>query len=168
MHNPLLHPFIGFAWIASSTLHMPVLAKPSSPFYLSSKGPSATIVAYAGLDTSEAVIVGQIQVGDAKEYCERDPGGDTTKYGGRLTFSQCVNQLLSAERGRKYYARANCPERRISDPWGNRYLLKQKKWEGSFWNFVWADANNGAILDGSNASGAPVITELYKVLCPQS
>jgi hypothetical protein len=140
-------------------------AKPDTPFYLSSKGPSATIVAYSGLDSPNALIIGQIQLKDAREFCHRDPGGDTVKYGGRLTFSQCVNQVLSGERGKKYYARANCQERRISDPRGDQYMLKHKKWEGPYWDCVWIDTKSGSVLDGSSASGATVITELYKVLC---
>ena len=141
------------------------LCKPDTPFYLSSKGPSATIVAYSGLDSPNALIIGQIQLKNAREFCHRDPGGDTVKYGGKITFSQCVNQVLSEEKGKKYHARTNCQEGRISDPWGDQYMLKQKKWEGSYWDYVWIDDKNGSVLDGSSASGATVITKLYKVLC---
>jgi hypothetical protein len=160
------YPLKAFAWIAAMLITGgSASAKPDTPFYLSSKGPMATIVAYSGLDSPNALIIGQIQLKDAREYCHRDPGGNTVKYGGRLTFSQCVNQVLSDERGKKYYARANCNEGRISDPWGDQYMLKQKKWEGSYWDYVWIDVKGGSVLDGSSASGAPEISEFYKVLC---
>jgi hypothetical protein len=160
------YPRKSFAWIAAMLITGgSASAKPNTPFYLSSKGPSATIVAYSGLDSPNALIIGQIQLKDAREFCHRDPGGDTVKYGGRLTFSQCVNQVLSEEKGKKYHARANCQEGRIFDPRGDLYILKQKKQEGSYRDYIWIDAKSGSVLDGSSASGATVITELYKVLC---
>ncbi len=160
------YSLLALAWVSAMLLTGGgVFAKPGSPFYLSSKGPTATIVAYSELDSSNALIIGQIQLKDAREFCHRDPGGDTVRYGGRLTFSQCVNKVLSEERGRKYYARANCREGSVIDPQGDQYLLRQKSWRGSYWEYVWIDAKSRSVLDGSNASGAPVITELYKVLC---
>ena len=167
MHKPSALTLSTFAVLATSSLLTPAVAKPSAPFFLSSKGPVASIVAYADLNTSNALIVGQIKFGDAQEYCDRDPGGNTTKYGGKQTFSQCVSQVLSNERGKKYYARANCSEGLVIDPSGDRYMLRQKKRDGAYWDSTWIDSKDGTALDGSNASGAPVITELYKALCPR-
>jgi hypothetical protein len=135
---------------------------------ITSKGPLGTIVARAKIDTDAAVVVAMIKAHNALEFCKRDPGGITVRYGGRLTLTQCVKQVIQEEGGKKYYARANCRLRTVNDHWGGTYSLASKRWSGSYWEYTWRDKSNGLLLDGSNASGAPIISDLYKLLCPST
>jgi len=139
-------------------------------FPVSSKGVQATIVAVSGRNTSQALAIGQVQNANLWEYCNRDPGGMTTRYGGRMSISQCVKAMNREVGGTKYSARANCPQGTVSGHLGT-YKLLSKKYDGMmdgirFTKYVWSDENSGDVLDGSEASGAPTVTDTYRMLCP--
>ena len=61
----------------------------------SCKGWNGTIVESSGVNSQSAVIRGIVTKADVQEYCERDPGGVTKQYGGKLTAGQCVSQVLN-------------------------------------------------------------------------
>jgi hypothetical protein len=138
----------------------------SADFPLSSKGYSATIIIIKNIDSDNALAVGQVRRPNAEEYCNRDPGGETTKYGGRLTFQQCVDNVLKEERGKKVSATADCLRKKVTVDWGGTYVIKSKVWNDTYWEYTWVDDSSGAILDGSGASGAPVIEATFRMLCP--
>jgi len=135
-------------------------------FSVSSKGVQATIVAMSGKDTSQALAIGQVQDANLHEYCNRDPGGMTTRYGGSMSISQCVKAMNREMGGKKYSASANCPAKIVTVHWGNTYKLASKKYMEGYWDYVWRDKFSGDVLDGSNASGAPTVTSAYAMLCP--
>ena len=135
-------------------------------FPVSSKGVQATIVATSGRDTSQALAIGQVQDANLREYCNRDPGGMTTTYGGSMSISQCVKAMNREVGGKKYSASANCPAKRVSVHWGNTYKLVSKKYMDGYWDYIWRDEYSGAVLDSSSASGAPTVTSTYEMLCP--
>lgn len=135
-------------------------------FPVSSKGVQATIVATSGRDTSQALAIGQVQGADLREYCNRDPGGMTTRYGGTMSISQCVKAMNREVGGKKYSATANCPAKTVTVHWGNTYRLASKRYMDGYWDYVWRDEYSGEVLDGSSASGAPTVTSTYQMLCP--
>jgi hypothetical protein len=121
----------------------------------SCKGWNGTVTEKSGVNSENAMIKGIVTKADIQEYCERDPGGMTKKYGGKLTEEQCVAQV-QGEVGRVELASAaNCgagtmvfrdgsrPPRAIRFPLGPN-------------------------ADTSCASGAPPLIEQFKLLCPVS
>jgi len=135
-------------------------------FPVSSKGVQATIVATSGRDTSQALAIGQVQDANLREYCNRDPGGMTIRYGGSMSISQCVKAMNREVGGKKYSASANCPAKTVTVHWGKIYKLVSKRYMDGYWEYVWRDEYSGDVLDGSNASGAPTVTSTYEILCP--
>ncbi len=132
-------------------------------FYLSTKGYSAEIVKVSGKNSEDATMVGVVVKSGAKEYCTRDPGGVTTQYGGKLSVAQCVAQVLQEEKGKLYSANANCLKKTISSDVGTHKLVKYD----DVGSPVWYDLIDGVVLDGSSASGAPVLTEQFRAMCPK-
>jgi hypothetical protein len=134
-------------------------------FPLSIKGWQATIIRLEGKNTSKALAVGEVKYQNAKEYCDRDPGGETKQYGGKLTKEQCIQKVLKEDKGKLYSVSADCPRRTLTNDFGTFTLMGQSSDMGIRQN-VWRNNITGEILDGSNASGAPVIDEQFKLLCP--
>ncbi len=132
-------------------------------FPLSSKGWQATIVNIEGVNSSKALAVGKVNRANAEEYCERDPGGITTQYGGKLTKEQCLQKVLAKEQGKLYSASADCPRKTIKTSWDETFTAIGKDASG---NYIWRNVHSGKVLDGSNASGAPVVEGQSKMLCP--
>ena len=138
----------------------------SAEFPLSSKGYQATIIKITNINSNNALAIGQVKRSNAEEYCDRDPGGETNKYGGKLTFQQCVDKVLKEEQGKKVSASADCLKKKVTVEWGGTYVMKNKLWNETYWEYTWADDLSGEILDGSSASGVPVIEETFRMLCP--
>ncbi len=132
-------------------------------FPLSAKAWQATVVQIEGQNSSRALAVGEVQRNNAEEYCERDPGGITKQYGGKLTKEQCVQNVLGKEKGKRYAASADCPRKTIKTSWDETFVAIGKD---SFGQHKWQNVYTGKILDGSNASGAPVVEGQFKMLCP--
>ncbi len=80
----------------------------------SCKGWNGTVVERNGINTRSASMRGIITKADIQEYCERDPGGETRQYGGKLTVAQCVAKYMREEGKAKLYAEANCSAGTIS------------------------------------------------------
>jgi hypothetical protein len=156
--RPILYFSLCFALILSSA--NVVQAK---EFFLSTKGYSAVIVKISSQNTEDASMVGVVEKSGAKEYCVRDPGGITKQYGGKLTVSQCVDQVMRRESGKLYSANANCVKKTITSDVGTNKLVKYDE-DG---NPIWYDLVDGVVLDGSSASGAPVLTEQFRTMCPR-
>ncbi|KAB7781897.1 hypothetical protein [Methylorubrum populi] len=96
---------------------------------------------------------GIITKADLQEYCERDPGGETKRYGGKLTKSQCVENHLRTEGRSTMTAEANCRTGTVSYHYGDS--------QGARARFPL-----GADADTSCASGMPPLIEQFKMLCP--
>lgn len=120
------------------------------------------VVALTNPGTVNAVLTAQISSEGAREYCDRDPGGETIQYGGRLTKRQCVQQLLAKE-GRKILTfRANCPQRLIFD--GDRWYRQMPRNRAG--EMHWQDGHSRRVLDSSGASNHGAHNEQLKMLCP--
>ncbi len=150
---------LGFAGLLAFSTR-PALAE---EFPLSAKAWQATIIQIEGQNSSRALAVGEVQRNNAEEYCERDPGGITKQYGGKLTKEQCVQNVLVKEKGKRYAASADCPRKTIKTSWDETFAAIGKD---SFGQHIWQNVYTGKILDGSNASGAPVVEGQFKMLCP--
>jgi hypothetical protein len=116
----------------------------------SCKGWNGTIVERSGVNTSNATMKGIITKADIQEYCERDPGGETKAYGGKLTTTQCVEKYLRTEGRVQMSARANCGARTVEYQYGQNRPTRLK---------LPSD-------DTSCASGAPPMMAQFKMLCP--
>jgi hypothetical protein len=56
---------------------------------------NGTVVELSGINTSTAIMRGIITRADIQEYCERDPGGETKAYGGKLTTGPVCPETFS-------------------------------------------------------------------------
>ena len=138
----------------------------SKDFPLSSKGYSGTVIEIKNIDTDRAFSIGEVTKENAKEYCERDPGGETIEFGGKLTFQQCVDNILKQEKNKKLSATADCIRKKVTIELGGTYILKNKSWNNGSWNYTWVDDESGEILDGSLASGESIVEQTFRMLCP--
>jgi len=69
---------------------------------------NGTVVAISGVDTPRARMSGIITRADVREYCERDPGSETTANRGRLTLEACVDKYYRENKGIKLKTWADC------------------------------------------------------------
>jgi hypothetical protein len=140
---------------------------PPDSFALSVHGWNATIIQESGVDTSAAVMVGEVLPADAQEYCTRDSGGETVSHGGKLTLDRCIAKVLADQAGHKYGASADCIRKSIIDPNGSQFSIVDMEWFETGKGYpVWRRATDGHVLDGSSASGAPVLAGQFQALCP--
>lgn len=93
---------------------------------MSSKGYAATVTHIENVNGSNALAVGQVMSPNADEYCNRDPGGNTKKHGGKLTFQQRVNKVLKEEKGKKVSETADCLRKTVTVEFGGTYTMKRK------------------------------------------
>ena len=141
---------LAIATLAFTTL--PVWAAGDFPL-ASCKGWNGTVVERDGIDTTHATMRGIVTKADLQEYCERDPGGETKQFGGKLTTAQCVVNYLRSEGRATMAAEANCRAGTVSYRYGDRQAAK-------------ARFPLGADGDTSCASGNPPMIEQFKMLCP--
>ena len=80
----------------------------------SCKANNGTIVEINGVNTNKAFMKGIITKADINEYCERDPGGTTTKYGGKLTVNQCVAEYYAKQKNVEIQTTAHCGAQTLS------------------------------------------------------
>lgn len=132
-------------------------------FPLSAKGCQATITRLEGVNSSKALAVGEVKRENAQEYCDRDPGGVTTQYGGKLTQEQCIQKVLQEEKGKLYSVSADCPRKTITTVDGRIFTAVGKDSSGEY---IWRNNQTGQVLEASNASGAPVLNSQFRLLCP--
>ena len=145
--------WIGLAALAAAALGSSH-AWAAGDFPLAScKGWNGTVVERDGIDTARATAQGIVTKADLQEYCERDPGGETKQYGGKLTTAQCVAKYLRSEGRPTMTAEANCRSGTVSYRYGDR--------QGGKTRFPL-----GPDADTSCASGMPPLVEQFKLLCP--
>ena len=132
----------------------PTLAAGDFPL-ASCKGWNGTVVERDGIDTARATMRGIVTKADLQEYCERDPGGETRAFGGKLTKAQCVAKYLPETSGIALSSRANCETGTVVYQYGDRPERR-------------ARFPLGPLVDASCASGIPPLREQFKVLCPST
>lgn len=129
-------------------------------FPISAKGEQATLTELDGVDTDHASAKGQITQADFLEYCERDPGGETIQYGGKLTVRQCAQREQATTNQRTFVSHANCKAKELH------------LWDGS-WRFLgyqhetitWTDpkGENEKPWNGTAAADGQ-----FELLCPNT
>jgi hypothetical protein len=119
----------------------------------SCKRHNGTITEKSGINTSRALIKGIVTKADIQEYCERDPGGSTIKYGGKETFAMCVEKIYRQEKDTQLIAVANCSTQVLTFREGNKQEAQVR----------FPLAPNA---DQSCASGMPPLISQFKILCP--
>jgi len=142
-----------YAVLIELVVATPVLA---AEFPLAScKGWNGTLVTRMGTNSRTAAIEGILTQADVQEYCERDPGGETIAYGGKLTIDQCVSKYLKTNGKDKFRSTANCEDGALSF-----YPSRGKARRVEF--PLPQDS------DTSCASGMPPLIEQFKLLCPKA
>jgi hypothetical protein len=144
----------GTAIVAIAT---PASAEVSVPF--AHKLWELRVVSLTNPGTSKAVLTARISVAGAREYCVRDPGGDTARLGG---VRQCVRHLMEREGARTYTFRANCPRRMIFD--GERWFRQMPLNEAG--EMHWQDLKTREALDASGATNHDEHNAQLEMLCP--
>lgn len=145
-------------------------AAPHSPearfgdFPITAKGCGATVLRITGKDTENALAIGTTTKLDAIECCERDSGGITIPNGGLLTVQQCIDATLKETGEAKHSSSADCPRKRVMTNWGGPFVMISRSSDPL--GFTWKNESTGEILDGSSASGAPIVTLTFELLCP--
>lgn len=120
------------------------------------------VISLTNPGTANAVLTAKISAEGAREYCDRDPGGETKEYGGRLTKRQCVQQLLASEGRKASVFRANCPARKIWD--GQRWYHQLPRNRAG--EMHWQDVQTKRVLDASGATNHDAHDDQFKMLCP--
>ena len=118
-------------------------------------GNNGTIVEKANVNTDRAFIKGIITKADIQEYCERDPGGITLNFGGKLTVRQCVEQEYRKKKDTYFETTANCAAKTLSF-----------RYNGKLDRSVRFPLSSDA--DTSCASGMPPLISQFVVLCPDA
>lgn len=85
----------------------------SYPRTNSCSGWSGTVTAIGGRDTAFATMEGHVTKENLREFCERDPGGETIAYGGKLTIEECINKYFSEEGETTLSSSASCNEGKV-------------------------------------------------------
>jgi len=118
------------------------IGQPGSFPLASCKGWSATLTELQGKDTSNATMRGVLTTADAKEYCERDPGGETVVHGGKKTLADCIAGVLNDARstvppGTEVSASADCKRGTIVSASEKQYQLIRVEREASDADLTW-------------------------------
>ena len=151
-----LNPMMLFAAVTGT-----LVATTSSPAFSFGDYPIAscklwngTIRKVKGQDSQHASMVGAVTSDDIREYCERDPGGETAEYGGNLTIDQCVEKYRSELKEDRVRSIADCQRGTIifQDNYGT--LSAQ---------FPLPPGS-----DDSCASGMPPLKAQFRILCPMN
>ena len=118
----------------------------------SCKSWNGTIRKIQGQDSQHALMVGVVTNDDIREYCERDPGGETAEYGGNLTVDECVEKYRSEMKEDRVRTIADCERGTIvfQDYYGTRSA-----------QFPLAPNS-----DDSCGSGMPPLIAQFRILCP--
>ncbi|WP_166145853.1 hypothetical protein [Methylosinus sp. RM1] len=128
-------------------------------FATSSKGVQATLMSIDGLDTGHASATGVVTPADFLEYCERDPGGETTRYGGKLSIRQCADRERMATGERTLSSKADCKAKTVT------------LWDGA-WRFLSYDI--GITWRGPKGdvqepwAGTAAAEAQFNLLCPNT
>ena len=124
----------------------------------SCKSWNGTITEITGANTNSAKMSGVITKEDMEEFCSR-MHDDTARQ------AACLKENLIELRGElSLMSTANCRAGRIKTIDEKEYQLLGLD-KGSDNSLSWQHVRSGKILDGSCASGAPPISEQFRILC---
>ena len=120
-------------------------------------GWNGTVAKIEGVDTENAVMSGYVMEKDFREYCTRDPGGETTTFGGELSIDQCVSKYFSVNK-EQVVTFANCNTGELVNEW---FLAGVKKTSKETFPL-------GIGTDRSCASGLLPLEAQFSMLCPSN
>lgn len=107
----------------------------------------------SGINTRMAIIKGLTMQPNFAEYCLRDPGGETTQYGGKLRTDQCVEKYMRLEGNKFFSATADCDAATLSSSSDGKAVRIKFPVPSS--------------SDTSCAAGYPPMEAQFALLCPQ-
>jgi hypothetical protein len=147
------------------------IGQPGSFPLASCKGWSATLTELKGKGTDHAVMKGVLTTSDAKEYCERDPGGITVAYGGKMSVADCIANVLSDARSTnppttEVSATADCRRGVIVAATEKLYQAIKVDGTSADPEITWKHVKSGTILGQSCGDGTPPVTAQFKIMCP--
>jgi hypothetical protein len=136
----------------------------SEELYLSIKGCQGTIVKIKGLNSSNASVIAEVKRTNAEEYCERDPGGTTKEFGGKLTKEECIKKVLDEEKSNLYSANADCKKKSIAISHLGKFTMVSHSLKDGNIEYVWRNEESGELVD--YPSGSSIIGSQFETLCP--
>jgi len=147
---------------AALSLLIPATASTEATVPFASKTWGLRIVELTNPGTSNAVLTARISTSTAREYCDRNPRGETIGHGRKMAKAQCVRRLLAKEGTRTYTFKANCQKRsiRIHGSWFT--LLRQNR-DG---DMLWREVATNRTLGTDGADNHGVHNLQYRALCP--
>jgi hypothetical protein len=131
-------------------------------FPLSVKGWQATVIRLQGVNTSDALAVGQVRKRNAEEYCDREAEWSEDK-SRKFSKERCVQKILRQERGKFYSIRADCPEKILWSHIGSFTLTEEASQGGQN---LWRNNATAEILRGNKAGICPLLDAQFELLCP--
>jgi hypothetical protein len=132
-------------------------------FPLSVKSWQATVIRLEGVNTSQALAVGQVRKRNAEEYCDREAEWSQDKGHRKFSKERCVQKILRQERGKFYAIRADCPEKILRSHIGSFTLTGEVSKSGQN---LWRNNATGEVLSGSKAGICPLLDAQFELLCP--
>jgi hypothetical protein len=120
----------------------------------SCKGWDGTIVSISGVNSRKALLKGRVTRSNIREYCERDPGGETVQFGGKQTVDECVENYYDEVKQKSVTSIADCSQGSLTHKYGEDYSKTLQ-----------FPINPN--VDSSCASGIPPLELQFKLLCPQ-
>ncbi len=127
---------------------------------LSHSGYGAKVTAINDVDSEKATMVLEVTNDDAAEYCQRDPGGETVQYGGKLTVDQCISKVMGVEEYKNYTVEADCLNKGLTGHDGHTYHITGLDDVNSP---VWYDENDQYELI---PAASETLTVHFAYLCP--
>lgn len=130
----------------------------------SCKSWNGTITELSGADTNKAVMRGAVTEEDFKEFCERQ--SDPSAPDAEARTKDCLANSVQLHKGEtSLMSTADCRASQIRDHTDQVYTLVGPD-KSAFHGLTWRHGRTDQILDGSCASGAPPVSEQFKLLCP--
>ena len=123
--------------------------------YGSRLGMQVTVTSMRGIGTSRAVIEAEHTREDATAFCR--------EYVQKVT-PKCIDDELAVEIGGELSA--NCQSGEFETLTGDELIFKGVSKTEDMADYVIAVKNSGEVLDGSSASGYPVVLDQFLALCP--
>jgi hypothetical protein len=135
------------------------------------KGWNGTITKINGIDSSHASMDGEVTQEDLREYCTRSPGSEVMN-GDRNAIQKCVDERLSELKstlpnGWQVFVSSDCKKGLLRSHREHLYQVASVTVvKSNFPDIVWRHVRTGELLEFSCGSGADVLTQQFKLLCP--
>lgn len=116
----------------------------------SCKSWDGTVTLLKGKNSRRALMAGFVSRANVREFCERDPGGETVAYGGKESVDQCIEKNYRSVENLRLTATADCAADEVTLRSGSTAFRHVRL----------------PVADTSCASGNPPIIAEFKLMCP--